>query len=327
MSSLFRLSRNRFVVLGRVGMDLYADPPGMRTEDATQFHACMGGSAANIAAAIVRHGGQADLVTCVSDDAVGRFCRNELRRYGIGTQHVRTVAGEARNSLALVETRIEDHQSVIYRNRAADFEMNSADVAAVDYAAYGALLTTGTALAAEPSQSATFRALDMAKVAELPVVFDIDYRPYSWPSPEAAMRAYSRAATQSAIIVGNDVEFGFMAGGPEHGLTMARKLAATSASIVVYKMGEAGAVTFANGAEMRTGIYPVAALKPTGAGDAFLGGFLAALAEGRPAPEAVLRGSACAAIVVARVGCAPAMPTPAELSAFLAGHPGPTQPL
>lgn len=326
MTDLDRVSRNRFVVLGRVGMDLYADPPGTRTEEATQFTASMGGSAANIAAAIVRHGGQADLVTCVSDDAVGRFCRNALASYGIGAGHVRTVGGEARNSLSVVETRLEDTQSVIYRNRAADFEMTVADVDAVDYPAYGALVTTGTALAAEPSQSATFRALDLAQAAGLPVVFDIDYRPYSWPSPYAAMRAYARAASQSAIIVGNDVEFGLMAGGHERGLAMARDLAASSSKIIVYKMGEAGAVTFANGQEVRTGIYPVDALKPTGAGDAFLGGFLAGLAEGRPVSEAVLRGSACASIVVARVGCAPAMPTPVELSAFLAAHPGPTHP-
>ena len=42
--------------------------------------------------------------------------------------------------------------------------------------------------------------------------------------------------------------------------------------------------------------------------------------------EAVLRGSAAAAIVVARVGCAPACPTAEELDAFLARHPGPTDP-
>ena len=79
-------------------------------------------------------------------------------------------------------------------------------------------------------------------------------------------------------------------------------------------------------AEHRTGIYRTEALKPTGAGDAFLGGFLAALAAGAETRAAVLRGSATAAMVVARVGCAPAMPTAAELAAFLAAHPGPTDP-
>jgi 5-dehydro-2-deoxygluconokinase len=54
-----------------------------------------------------------------------------------------------------------------------------------------------------------------------------------------------------------------------------------------------------------------------------MGGFLASLATGRPLREAVLRGSAAAAMVVARVGCAPAMPTAGELDAFLATHPDP----
>ena len=91
-------------------------------------------------------------------------------------------AGEARNSLAVVETRVEDCQSVIYRNNAADFAMTAADVEAVDYAAFRRLITTGTVLAAEPSRSAAFRAFDLARAAGLPLIFDIDYRPYSWPS-------------------------------------------------------------------------------------------------------------------------------------------------
>jgi 5-dehydro-2-deoxygluconokinase len=74
---------------------------------------------------------------------------------------------------------------------------------------------------------------------------------------------------------------------------------------------------------VRTGVYPVRALKPTGAGDAFLGSLLAARAAGHGVTDAVLRGSAAAAIVVGRVGCAPAMPTTAELDAFLSAHPAP----
>ena len=50
MTDLDRLSRNRFAVLGRVGMDLYADPPGTAIEDATRFTTALGGSSANIAA-------------------------------------------------------------------------------------------------------------------------------------------------------------------------------------------------------------------------------------------------------------------------------------
>jgi 5-dehydro-2-deoxygluconokinase len=317
---LARLSGRTFLVLGRAGMDLYADPPGTRTEDATRFSACLGGSSANIAVAIVRLGGRASLVTCVSDDAIGRFVLNELDRYGVDRRHVRAMGGEARNSLAVVESRIEDHQSVIYRNGAADFEMTASDVEALDYRAFSALVATGTVLAAEPSRGAAFRAFDLARAAGLPVVLDIDYRPYSWPSAEVASEVYARAAALCDVVVGNDVEFGFLAGDPARGREAATSLVAGGTRIAVHKMGEAGAITLTPGAETRTGIFATRALKPTGAGDSFLGGFLMALADGLSVAEAVRRGSAAAAIVVSRVGCAPAMPTRAELDAFLAAH-------
>ena len=305
-------------------MDIYPDPPGIRTEDATHYFTSLGGSSANICVAINKQGGSTALVTSVSDDAVGRYCINQLDRYGVDRQHVKSVAGEFRNSLAVVESRVEDHQSVIYRNGAADFQMNTDDVSRVAYGDYAALITTGTVLAAEPSRTAAFHAFDLARDNGLPLIFDIDYRPYSWPSAEDAAQTYSRAGALCDIIVGNDVEFGFMAGDYDKGLDKARELARTSASIVIYKMGEEGAITLTPDDEFRTGIYPVDALKPTGAGDSFMGGFIASLASGYNLKEAVMRGSASASIVVSRVGCAPAMPTVSELEDFLAAHPGPT---
>lgn len=320
-----QLQGKNFLIIGRAGMDMYPDPPGTRTEDATHFFTCLGGSSANIGVAITRLGGKASLVTRVADDAIGRYCCNQLDHYGIDRTHVHPQGGEARNSLAVVESRIEDHQSVIYRNGAADFEMTIADVEAVDYTGYDALITTGTVLAAEPSRSAAFRAFELAKEAGLPLIFDVDYRPYSWPSAAVAAEVYSRAGAMCDVIVGNDVEFGFMAGNYEQGLEKAKKLVASGASIAVYKMGEEGAVTITPKGETRTGIYRTQALKPTGAGDSFMGGFVSGLADGLSVSEAVLQGSANAAMVVARVGCAPAMPTRAELDAFLNEHPGPTR--
>ncbi len=324
MDAFEGIKGNRFVVVGRVGMDLFP-APGEAVETAESYTADMGGSSANIAAGIVKLGGSSALVTRVSDDAVGRFCKNRLRHYGVDTTYVRDEGGEARNSLALYESRVQGHQSVIYRNGAADFEMTVADVEAVDYSQFTALVTAGTVFAAEPSRSAAFRAFEQARAAGLPVIFDIDYRPYSWPSTQVAADVLSRAGALSDVIIGNDEEFGFMAGDIDKGLAKARALAASSAQIVVYKMGEHGAITFADGSETRTGIYPVTALKPTGAGDSFMAGLLSSIATGHDLKTAVLRGSACAAIVVAKPGCAPAMPDTQALEAFLASHPGPSE--
>ncbi len=326
MDVLKGIQKKKFLVIGRVGMDLSPEPAGTAIKDASSMMVAMGGSSANIAAGLVKLGMQAALVTRVSDDAIGQYCTGQLAHYGVDATHVKPIAGEFRNSLALYETRVQDHNSVIYRNGAADFQMSIADVEAVDFSQYGALITAGTVFAAEPSRSAAFRGFELAKAAGLPVIFDVDYRPYSWPSPQVAEEVLSKAGEMSDIIVANDEEFGFMAGGIDKGLAKARALAQTSASMVVYKQGHLGAITFTGGHETKSGIYKVDALKPTGAGDSFMAGFVASLAKGYSVHDAVMRGSACAAIVVAKPGCAPAMPDTAALEAFLAAHPGASVP-
>ncbi|MGR3757951.1 MAG: 5-dehydro-2-deoxygluconokinase [Tranquillimonas sp.] len=318
------IRKGSFAVFGRAGMDMFADPPGTKAELAETFRADLGGSSANICAGLCKLGMKSALITSVSDDNVGRFCTNRLRHYGVDTRYLTVLGGEYRISLAVYESTMEDFQLCIYRNNAVDFQVTEEDVDRVDYASFGALITAGTVFAAEPSRSSTFRAFENARRAGLPVIFDIDYRPYSWPSPEVAAEVLTRAGEESDMIVGNDEEFGFMAGGIDKGLAKARELAARG-KLVIYKMGHEGALTLADGDEIRTGIYPVTALKPNGAGDSFMAGLLASIAAGRPLKEAVLRGSACASIVVSQPGCAPAMPTTTELDAFLAARPGPTE--
>lgn len=316
--------QNNFVVIGRAGMDIFPDPPGTKTEDAETFKAGLGGSSANIATGVVKLGGQAALVTSVSRDSVGRYCVKQLQNYGVNCAHVKSVGGEFRNSLAVYESRVSEHQSVIYRNGAADFQFTNQDAEEVAYGNFGALVTAGTVFASEPSRSAAFHAFDLAKAAGLPIIFDIDYRPYSWPSAEVAAEVLSRAGALSDVIVGNDEEFGFMAGGIKKGLEKAHSLSQSSAKIVIYKMGEKGAITFADDLELHTGIYSVTPLKPTGAGDSFMAGFLVSMAQGLSLEHSVLRGSACAAIVVSKPGCAPAMPYQEDLEMFLTQHPGPS---
>lgn len=305
--------KHKFLVVGRAGLDLYADPPGTRTEDALMFSAALGGSAANIAAGIARLGGEVDIVTAVSNDSIGRYTINELKKYGVGTTHVIAVSGEARNSLAVVESRSENCQSVIYRNGAADFQLSTNQVDIIPYADYNTLIVTGTSLAMEPSRAATFKAMAVAAKAGLQIILDVDYRPYSWATAEDAKMTCLKAARLSTIVIGNDDEFAVMGGG----MDLAKSL---EAEIVIYKMGEKGSVTFSKGESFKTNIFKVKALKPTGAGDSFMAAFVTSLNAGMDLQTAVRRGSAAAAIVVTKVGCAPAMPTKEELSNFMVTH-------
>lgn len=304
------------LVIGRAGLDLYPDPPGTRTEEATRFTSALGGSSGNIAAALGRYDIPVALLTCVSDDAVGRFVRNELAAYGVDATLVRTIRGDERTSLALAESRVEQHQSVIYRNNAADFQMETSQIAAVDFRQYRALVITGTCLTLEPSRSASLLALKKAQVAGIPVIMDLDYRPYSWENPEMAQTVYRQAVEYVDLLVGNDEEFGHLAGEYERGLSEAALLTAQGCNCI-FKRGELGSkALLTDGRIIETGVFSVVPLKPTGAGDAFLGGLLASLCRAEPITEAIQVGSAAAAIVVTRVGCAPAMPRLIEIEQF-----------
>ena len=306
-------------MLGRAGMDFYADPPGTRLELANRFVSALGGSAANIAVAIARLGGEASLFSAVSDDAVGRFILNQLRHYGIGADHVAVEQGQVRSSLAVVETFNDNCQNVIYRNGAADFEITEAALTAIPFSNFDALIVTGTALAKDPSRSATLKGMALARAVGLNIILDVDYRPYSWTSAEEASAIGLQAVNLSDLIVGNDVEFDVLADGVS-GQVEAEKIA-QQGKTVVYKMGEKGAVTYQRDLKFETPIFPVNALKPTGAGDSFMGALVMSLASELSMEQAVRRGAAAAAIVVSRVGCAPAMPTQAELDSFLqTGH-------
>ena len=230
----------------------------------------------------------------------------------------RTQPGLCRNSLAIAETKPANAAVVIYRNQAADLELTSEDVSSVDFSVAGGLVVTGTALSGEPSASAVSAAISAAKQAGCPVIIDIDYRANAWETAEDAARRMAPELARADILVGNDDEFAVLCGGDkDKGLSVARKFAA-SGQLVLYKMGEQGCRSFYQGRDMETGIFPVTLAKPFGAGDAFLGNVLARLGRDADIRAAVIQGSAAAAFVVARPGCASAMPDEQQLSQFMA---------
>ncbi|MEL6437149.1 MAG: PfkB family carbohydrate kinase [Pseudomonadota bacterium] len=315
----------RAIVIGRAGMDLAPEPAGAAIDEATTFSASLGGSAANISVGICRLDGEAALLTCLSHDPVGDYCIRQLESYGVATDLIARTGGETRSSLALSEARVENHRTLIYRNKASDLELSTEHLFAIDWAAWNTLVVTGTALAVDPSRSATFEALRLARAHKLRTVIDIDYRPYSWNSPEDAARTLMRASQLCDDIIANDEEFAVLANGRD-GFAAARQLAETAGRRVIYKMGAAGSVTFHSGEASTNGIRPVTPLKPTGAGDAFMAAYLTATERGDQLDDAIAYGSTAAAIVVTRPGCAPAMPIHSEIVAFANTTPMTTPP-
>jgi 5-dehydro-2-deoxygluconokinase len=308
------------ITIGRAGVDLYPEPDGTRIEDAERFVADLGGAGGNIAIALARQGACSGLITSFSDDAVGRFVRARLDRYGVDTSRCAVAAGERRTSLALAETRATDCEVVIYRNGAADLDSAGRKVDPAYLASSAVLIVTGTSLAAESSRSMTMAAVAAARAESTFVVLDIDHRAYSWESRGAAADAYAAAACMSDAVVGNSDEFALLGGSEAQVETTAEALVDQGCSFVVVKRGAHGSKTFTPEGTFETGVFPMTVKKPFGAGDAFLGALVATLVKGGALSDAVKWGSAAAAIVVSRRGCASAMPTFGEVGALVAAY-------
>ena len=120
-----KIKKNNFLLIGRAGIDIYPDPPGTKTEKAKTFVAHLGGSSANMGVELVKFGGKCNILTRVSDDSLGKLALNQLDYYGVNRNLVKFEKNESRISFAIVESTIEDHQSIIYRHKASDLFLNN----------------------------------------------------------------------------------------------------------------------------------------------------------------------------------------------------------
>lgn len=157
-----------------------------------------------------------------------------------------------------------------------------------------------------------FEALRMARAAGVTTILN--------PAPAASLPEGMVALCD--YVTPNESEAEALTGLPVTTLAeaeaAARALRAQGAGAAIITLGEKGAL-YHDGTQtvhlppFKAG--PVA--ETTGAGDAFNGGFAAALAEGMDPIAAVRFGSATAGISVTRPGTAPSMPARAEIEALL----------
>ena len=297
-------------------MDIYPEPLGTKIDDVQNFSTHLGGSAANTCVALSKLNVASDLVTCVSDDAIGNYIFKKLDDFNIGKKFCRRINKKFQTQIALVETILENNQSILYRNNSCDLQLDQSDIERINFEDFSSVFISGVTLSSNPSRDAVFLAVEKATALKLPLIIDLDYRPYNWESDEKKSEVYKNIMKEMDVIIGNDLEFN-IADNSSDGLKLAQTLIQKKPSIIIYKMGEKGSKVYTKDSEQDFGIYNVQAIKPTGAGDAFNGGFLSSLYQGFSLEDSVKRGSANAAIVVTKVGCSSAMPNLEELNQFI----------
>lgn len=308
--------------IGRLCIDLNADQFNRPMEETSSFTKYVGGSPANIAIGSARLGLKSGFIGKVSDDQMGRYIVQYLRKNDLDTSGIVFDNTGAVTGLAFTEIKSPEECSILmYRDNVADLKLETTEVSEDYIKQSKTLLISGTALAASPSREAVFLALEYARKHNVIVVFDLDYRPYTWTSDKETAVYYNLAAEKCDVIIGTREEFDMMEQFEKEKKTdeqTAQKWFDYHAEIVVIKHGGDGSITYTkDGNRYKGGTFKTNVLKTFGAGDSYASAFIYGLMNQWDIPKSMEFGSASAAIVISKHSCSEAMPTKEEIMKFM----------
>ncbi|AIC92864.1 5-dehydro-2-deoxygluconokinase [Shouchella lehensis] len=311
------------VAIGRACIDLNATEYNRPMEETMTFSKYVGGSPANVAIGSSKLGLKTGFIGKLADDQHGRFIRSYMDGVGVDTSEMITDTEGHKTGLTFTEIKSPEECSILmYRTEVADLFLRPEEVSEAYIAEAKMLLVSGTALAQSPSREAVFQAVDYAKKNNVTIVFELDYRPYTWQSAEETSVYYKWAAEQANLVIGTRDEYDILEN-QENGddEETAKALLAHRAELVVIKHGVDGSIAFEeDGTITRAKAYPSNVLKTFGAGDSYASAFLYALVNGKSTQEALQFGGASAAIVVSKHSSSEAMPTVGEIEDLLKQH-------
>jgi sugar/nucleoside kinase (ribokinase family) len=323
----------RVLAVGEALVDWVCTERGAGLAEAGVFTKAPGGAPMNVAVGLARLGVPAAFAGCVGADPFGDWLRELMAAEGVDTTLVATLPGR-QTRMAYVVTKADGD-----RELAAFSEVACADEALSASHLPGSALTPLRAfyfgsliLRHEPASSAVLDAAQRVQRSPGLVVFDPNIRPVLWPDAVALSQVVEEALGVCDVVKLGLEELAFLVGEgtPEAG---AQQLLERHENLlaVVLTDGSRGAGVYTAAAGLWAPSYPVQAVDATGAGDGFVAGLLAgALGTLGDLPKATVgawpaatwepilrRACAVGAIATTRAGAISALPTEAELAAFL----------
>lgn len=282
-----------------------------------------GGAPANVLAMAAKLGIKARLCAVVGSDNFGTFLIESMLAAGIDTRFISRTA-RARTTLAFVDLdERNDRSFTFYRKPGADILLTDAGIPDEAMEGCGVYHFSGVSLTDEPARGAVLRAARRAKEMGLLVSFDPNYRPFLWPQAAQARQAFEEGMRCADIIKVSEEEVAFLLG-QENAAQGAAELAKQYDALVLASCGARGALAAnPSGLLGRAEALPVTVADTTGAGDAFLGTILAALAckeraalhsmTEQEAVELLHLGCMAGSLTASKLGAIPALPEKEEL--------------
>ena len=267
-----------------------------------------GGKGSNQAVAAARAGARVTFISKIGRDDFGKVALETWQREGIATSVGQSDTDPTGAAFIYVNDKTGENAIIVVPGAASTITAADVDRSA-DAIRDAAVFVTQL----EQPIPAAIRGLEIAHAANVTTIFN---PAPAEPVPEAIYPLCD-------YVTPNETEASLLTGIKVVSLDDARRAGdaflGKGVRTALITLGEKGALLHTKGASLHIPAFDAGPVVETaGAGDAFNGGFAAALARG-DSPEAAARfGCAVAGISVTRPGTAPSMPGLAEVDALLA---------
>jgi fructokinase len=315
------------IAFGELLIDFVPTISNVSLIDAPAFKKAPGGAPANVAVGLSRLGVSTGFMGKVGDDAFGHFLAQVLADNGVDTSEL-YYSEQARTALAFVSLGADgEREFMFYRHPSADMLHRPEEINAV-YIQHAKIFHFGSiSLISEPSRSATFRAVDVARTAGLIVSYDPNLRLSLWKNRDSAKQGMLSAWNLANLIKVSEEEIEFLSGQTDIPAGVAA-MWHDSLLLLVVTRGKNGCSFFTKDL---SGDVPGIAVDPvdtTGAGDGFVAGLLKGLLKKpngwndlQTLSDICYYANAVGALTTTERGAIPALPYADQVEQFLKSTP------
>jgi sugar/nucleoside kinase (ribokinase family) len=305
--------------MGDMVADIVASPlerlpePGesVMTEQIAVFP---GGNALNTAVALRRMGDPVAMTGSLGDDAVGALLLAHLQALGLDVRGVRREPGGTTASTFILRAEGEDRRFISALGVGAEF--TGEHVSAELIPEGGVVLVAGYLKLSAWDDEALLDLLRQARSKKnCRVVLNVCIVRNSGVDPTRCLRLLEHVD----VFVPNEDEARIITGETTVA-RQARALRQAGARLTVITRGEKGLYAEDGKQAVTMGAFQVPVVDPSGCGDCFTAGLVAALRRGRDTVSMLKLGSAAGALGVTALGCTNGVPPFREVERFLQKH-------
>ena len=297
----------KYVLLsvGELLVDLIGTELASSILETPEFERFQGGSPANMAANMARLGQPVALISCIGNDNLGTFLRDEVAKTGIDIQHI-AIDPFQPTSIVVVSRTKGTPDFIAYRT--ADRMLQPQHIPDELLAESAVFHTTCFALSQEPAQSTIVDAAKRANALGCRVSIDCNYAPQIWPDREQAWKVISAYCGQDGLVKLSEDDAERLYGKRVTEEQILADFHAMGADLIcLTKGGDGSVISYNKGKEKITvGVKPIEVIDATGAGDAYWAGFLTAFSEGKIPAVCSQAGANLAALKLVTKGPLPA---------------------